>query len=44
MSHRGYLHGPLQKFGPENGVCNFLALEKIYGMLILRIRIFSHLN
>ena len=28
-------------FGPENGVCNYLALEKINGMLmILRIRAF----
>ena len=38
MSHPGYLHGPLQMFGPGNGVCNYLALEKIYGMLILQIR------
>ena len=35
MSHPGYLHVPLQIFGPENGVCNYLALEKIYGLLIL---------
>ena len=32
MSHPGYLHSPLQMFGPENGVCNYLTLEKIYGM------------
>ena len=41
MSYSGYLHGPLQMFGPENGVCNYLALEKINGMLILRIGAFS---
>ena len=29
MSHPGYLHGPLQMLGPENEVCNYLALEKI---------------
>ena len=34
----GYLHGPLQMLSPENGLCNYLALEKIFGMLILRIR------
>ena len=28
-------------FGPANGVGNYLALEKIYCMLILRIRAFS---
>ena len=41
MSHPGYLHGPLQMFGPENGV--YLAREKIkfYGMLILQICTFS---
>ena len=33
-------HGPLQTFGPANGVSNNLALEKIYCMLILRIRKF----
>ena len=32
-------------FGPENGESNNLALEKIYGMLILYIRMrFGHLN
>ena len=41
MSHPGYIHGPVQMLGPENGVCNYLALEKINGMLILRIRAFS---
>ena len=41
MSHPGYLHGPLQMLGPENGVCNYLALEKIDGKLISRIRTFS---
>ena len=40
MSHPGYLHVPLQMLGPENGVCNYLALESIYGMLILRIHAF----
>ena len=34
MSHPGYLHGLLQMFDPENEVCNYLALEKIYGRLI----------
>ena len=34
MSRPGYLHGP------ENRVCNYLALEKINDMLILRIRAF----
>ena len=28
-------------FCPENGVCNYLALGKIYGMLTLWIRDFS---
>ena len=41
MSHPKYLHGPLQMFGPENGVCNYLALEKIHDMLLARIRAFS---
>ena len=32
-------------FGPANGETNSLALEKIYGMLILQIRMrFAHLN
>ena len=36
-------------FGPENGVCNYLALAKIYGMLILLLLLlllllFCHLN
>ena len=32
-------------FGPANGESNSLALEKIYGMLILQIRMrFGHLN
>ena len=31
-------HGPLQMAGL---MCNYLALENIYGMLILRIRAFS---
>ena len=34
-------HGPLQMFGPANGVCNYLPQENIYCMLILRIRVFS---
>ena len=37
VSHPGYLHRPLQMFGSENGLCNYLALEKMYDMLILRI-------
>ena len=32
VSHSGYLHGPLQMFGPANGVCNYLALETKYGI------------
>ena len=43
MSHPGYLHD-LQMVGHENGVCNYLALKKINGMLILRIFAFRHLN
>ena len=35
VSRPGYLHGP------ENRVCNYLALEKIDDMLILRIHAFS---
>ena len=41
MSYPGYLHGPRQMLGAENGVCNYLAPEKINGVLILRIRAFS---
>ena len=41
MSHPGYLHGPLQMFGPENGVCNYLALET--GTFILRIHLLFHI-
>ena len=41
MSHPGYLHGPLQMFGPENGVCSYLALEEIYDLLILWDHAFS---
>ena len=33
-------HGPLQMFGPANGVSNYLGLEKVHCMLILRIRVF----
>ena len=29
-------HGPLQVLGPSVGVCNYLTLEKIYCMLIIR--------
>ena len=32
MSHTGYLHGPLQMCSPENGACNYLPFEKIYGV------------
>ena len=35
LSHPGYLHSPLQMFCHGNGVYNYLALVKIYGMLIL---------
>ena len=41
MSHPGDSHGPLQILGPENGVCNYLALEKINGMLTLWVCAFS---
>ena len=34
-------HGPLQIFSPANGVCNYLAQERIYCMLILPIPVFS---
>ena len=34
-------HDPLQMFGPANGVCNYLAQERIYCMLILPIPVFS---
>lgn len=34
-------HGPLQMFSPANGVCNYLAQERIYCMLILPIPVFS---
>ena len=40
LYHIQGLHSPLQMFSPENGVCNFLALEEIYGMLIPRIHAF----
>ena len=33
-------HGPLQLLGPASGVSNYLALEKIYCMLILQIHAF----
>ena len=29
VSHPGYLHSPLQMFGSENGVINYLAPVKI---------------
>ena len=41
VSQPAYLHGPLPILVAENGVCNYLALEKICEMLILRIRAFS---
>ena len=41
MSHPGYLNNPLQMFGPENEVRNYLAPGKIYGISILRICAFS---
>ena len=40
LANKEQEHGPLQTFGPANGVSNNLALEKIYYMLILRIRRF----
>ena len=30
-----YLHGPLQMFGPENGVSNYLALVRIMARLVI---------
>ena len=42
VSHPGYLHAPLQMFGPANGVCNYPVLEKIDGVLNLGdLHIFS---
>ena len=41
MPHPGYLFGPSQMCGPADAVFNYLALEKIYGMLILQIHAFS---
>ena len=41
VSHPGQLHAPLEVLGPANGVCNYLLLEKIYGMLNLGICTFS---
>ena len=40
LANKEQEHGPPQTFGPANGVSNNLALEKIYCMLILRIRRF----
>ena len=37
VTHPGYLHNPLQMFGPENRVCNHPTLGKIYGMLFFQI-------
>ena len=28
MSHPGYIHNPLQMFGPENGVCYLPSTRK----------------
>ena len=42
VSHPGYLHSPLQMFGPESGVCNYLALEKINWHV--ESSLFHHLN
>ena len=33
MTHLGYFHGPLQMLAPENGACNYPALEKIYDIV-----------
>ena len=41
MPRPEYLYSPMQMFGPENGVYKYLTLEKIYGMLVLRIHAFS---
>ena len=38
VSHPGYLHSPLQMFGPENGVCNYLALVTIYGLYVVCLK------
>ena len=43
VSHPGYLHAPLQVFGPANGVCNYLVLEKM-ACLIFGFTRFRHLN
>ena len=32
MSHPGYLHDPLQMFGPENELTIYVALGKIDGI------------
>ena len=40
LANKEQEHGPLLMFGPANGVSNNLVLEKIYCMLILRIRRF----
>ena len=40
LANKEQEHGPLLTFGSANGVSNNLALEKIYCMLILRIRRF----
>ena len=40
LANKEQEHGPLQTFGPANGVSNNLALEKIYCILIFRIRAF----
>ena len=49
MSHPGCLHGSLQMFCPENGVCNYLALQKINHSKKWNVdssdsRFFCHLN
>ena len=36
LANKEQEHGPLQMFGPANGVSNNVALEKIDCMLILR--------
>ena len=38
VSHPGYLHSPLQMFGPENGVCNYLAVVTIYGLYVVCLK------
>ena len=44
VSQPGYLNNPLQMFGPENEVRNYLAPEKIYGIRFFGFARFRRLN